>query len=292
VKRIDVPLYNRSSDITGMNECGLKWFLNHLYNDVKPDAIWFQLGTALHAAFEAGCLDDTLDQDQLKQIAHSERLDMELARLEDDKGIIQQKQTARTKRGIHTVDADIDRMVDLWYDYVHPNGSNRLEYLEDLEWPPIMVEHTIQVVDPKTGIWLRTQIDTVWQHSEYDYVRPIIDWKTGASAGKAKNLQLWTYQYGGRLEGWIDEQQKFPGIFLHVDHFGKKGGVQHVGEYPGDEVMRAWMDQTHNRKTHPTTSLPLPMEDWWCNYCPVREYCPAEGDGDWNEVKQRVKAIN
>ncbi len=295
MNRIDVPLYNRSSDITGLTECNLKWFLNHLYRDEKPDAVWFLLGTALHSAFEAGCKDDTLDADQLKQIALSEYTDMDLERQAEDRGMLEQRQTSRSKRGIKTVEADIDRMVDKWFKHVHPDGDDRLEYLEDLEWPPIMLEHMIEVTDLKTGVWLRTQVDTVWQHTKFDYVRPIIDWKTGATAGKAKNLQLWTYQYGGRLEGWIHEDQKFPGIFIHVDHLDKKGGMQHVPEYPGDPVMRTWMATTRDRKAsaaHLGDGYPLPLEDWWCNYCAVREFCPVEGDGDWDEVTGRMRTIN
>ena len=280
-----VPLYVRSSDITGFKECEMKWWLNHLYAEERDDAIWFLLGTAVHSGIEQAITDE-LDVDEARHAAWLDYQIMASDGRRQGRGMIEQRQTARTKRGIATVEADIHRMVGKWFDNVHPDGKERIDYFDELEWPPIMVEKVISTPTP-VGVWLHTTVDAVFQHGTHEYVRPIVDWKSGATAGKAKDLQLWTYQYGGRLEGWIDEAQKYPGVFVHLDH----GKLQHVSEYPGDATMARWVYTTRMRKAQTLVDLPLPFKDWWCNYCPVRPFCPQEGEGTWDDVQQRMNKV-
>lgn len=282
---IQVPLYNRSSDITGFNECEMKWWLNHLYAEDRPDAVWFFLGTAIHHGIEQAILENLSQEDAtFEALVEYQRLRMESKRAGRE---LLESPSKRSRRSIDTAEDDIRRMIGKWFDNVHPDGKDRIDYFNDLEWPPIKVEHTINVVDPATGIPLNTQVDTVFQHAIHDYVRPIVDWKSGATSGNAKDLQLWTYQYGGRLEGWIDERQEYPGFFVHLD-FGK---LQHVSAYPGDEVMAQWMRQTTARKEATLNGFPLPYKDWWCNYCPARPHCPQEGEGSWESLTDKLDQV-
>lgn len=280
---IEVPLHIRSSDIN--TDCWLRWWISHLYEEELPEPVWFPLGTSIHSGIEYA-IDEEASLKVATGYAISEYETLKAAA----GGTLMESPVKNKKRSMATAHDDIKRMMGKWFDHVHPDGDKRIEYFDELEWPPLNTERTIRVETP-SGIWLRTQLDALFQHKTYEFVTPIVDWKSGATAGKAKNLQLWTYQYGGRLEGWIDERQRFPGVFIHVDHLGKKGGVQHVGEYPGDLIIHGQIKQTHMMKKYTILEGPLPAQDWWCNYCPAKTLCPVEGDGEWGEIYQLMEQV-
>lgn len=255
----EVPLYIRSTDITSLAECQLKWWLSHLFRDEAPGTVWFALGTAIHAAIEQHLLHDIkLDE----AVAYAN-----LVYLEETYGKeVMESPSTRAKRSAATVEADIQRMMEKYYTWREADFC----WLADKKLEK--VEH-IATAD-YNGLQLRTQIDSVW--SDDRGFMHIVDWKSGGTAGKAKNLQLWFYQYIGRREGWMPKEQRYPGVFVHLDFLDGQKGIQYAGEYPGDVMMERWIQTTIDQKLMSKTNGPLPREDWWCNYCQVAQFCPTQ----------------
>ena len=49
--------------------------------------------------------------------------------------------------------------------------------------------------------------------------------------------------------------------------------------YPGDEEMVAKGVEAYTLKLEMLDGkMPQFNPDWWCNYCPVQDFCPADGD--------------
>jgi len=281
-----VPLYNRSSDITGLNECHMKWWLGHLYPRSK-DMVYFHVGTACHYGFEQNMLYDLSLEDTIDAAT------MEYQSLLTQTAAAGRKYEGTSARGKRTKDTalkDIKSMTEKWYHHVHPDGIARLKMFDRFDWPATMIEHTIHTYVLGVGA-INTQVDAVFTETTTGR-KEIWDWKTGGTAGKAKALQLQYYRYGLQLEGHIDPgQEGRVGGFVHCAFLDKPSGIQRVNEYLGDDIMQNWYMQTRLRKQQDPWYGPLCLQDWWCNYCVQREHCPQEGDGDYMDLAERLGRV-
>lgn len=279
---ISIPLWSRASDIRTLalgQGCEGQWYLSHLYRGELPDAVWFILGTAIHTAIEETILHDyTLDE--AIEIAHTDRRMM--MHDAEANGIIQQT-SARAKRGLHTIEDDINRMVKKWWDDVHPSSPSRLPVYNDYDWPPT-VEYVIDVGIDETR--LITTVDAIFRGSQkFGEGTLVVDWKSG-STKKSHPSQIQTYAYGLKAEGLFDPTaQLVIGAFHHIDH----STLQFEYDYWGDEIVESWIRNTNLTKSHKDITF---NPDWWCGYCTARAKCPVMGDGDMQDIKIRLGKAN
>lgn len=284
-----VPLYNRSSDVTGFTGCHMSWWLSHLYPKAR-DMVYFHLGTACHYAVEQNMLhnlslDDTLHEGWLEY--------QHLLSQTRKAGIPFEGITARGKRSADTAIVDMERMVRKWWDYVHPEGEHRRSYFKKLDWPPVLIEHQIIVDIKGEEAGISTQVDAVFQGlNQMDWME-IVDWKSGGTTGTAKNLQIWDYRWGLELEGIIDPRQPgSPGRFAHLDFLDKPRGLQKVPALDDyGQHMLNWHRRTLDQKQQSLVMGPCAQAEWWCHYCPQRIYCPLEGEGSMEDVMDKLKLV-
>lgn len=279
----DIPFWTRASDIRTLilsGGCQGSWILQKLYADELPDAVWFILGTSIHTAIEETITND-LSLEDMKAEAHMDKM-MMLAIAGDN---IIESASKRAKRGLHTINDDIDRMCDKWWKDVHPSSKERLPVYNNYAWPPT-VEHIIDVGKDETR--LITQIDALFHgNDKFGEAQLIVDWKSGATK-KAAPSQLHTYAYGLQQEGLFDaDGQVVVGLFHHIDH----SAVQWVHDYWGDDVVAAHIRSTYANKDRMLSSGDINFApDWWCGYCVAREKCPIEGQGNYQEITVRLGA--
>lgn len=280
-----IPMWTRASDLRTLtlgSGCEGQWLLSHLYDGELPDAVWFILGTSIHTAIEETILNDLSIEDMVAS-AHIDKQVM-LAEARDN-GIIQQT-SARAKRGLDTLDTDIERMCDKWWKDVHPSSPDRMDVYANYQWPPV-VEHEINIeVEP--GHRLITTVDAIFTgingQVPFGEETLIVDWKTG-STKKAHPSQLQTYAFGLSKEGMFDtESQKVVGMFHHTDH----SLGQYVYDYWGDTVVSQHVARTYRNKKQLLESGATFNPDWWCGYCTAKAVCPVEGEGSFKEVAIRV----
>ena len=278
-----IPLWSRASDIRTLalgNGCEGQWLLSHLYPDDLPDAVWYILGTSIHTAIEETILHDyTLEE--MIEIAHVDRrMMMHEAR---ENGIIEQT-SKRRKRGLHTVEDDIDRMCRKWWNDVHPSSPDRIKDYNDYNWPPT-VEHVIDIGEGETR--LITTVDAIFEGSDkFGEGKLIVDWKTG-STKKAHPSQVQVYAYGLKQEGLFDTDQIVQGAFHHVDH----SMLQYEYAYWGDATVEAWIKNTYDTKYRINTTSAITFNpDWWCGYCTAKDKCPVVGKGDLEEITLRLQS--
>jgi len=270
-----IPLYSRSSDIRNLalnNGCEASSLLSWLYQTELPDTVWFILGTACHEAIETCILND-LNREEL--IAEG-RINLSMALAEAGDNIIESA-SARSKRGLDTVKADVERILGKWYDAVHPDGERRNKLFNQYQWPP-KVEHEIVLHDTdETALY--TTIDAIFTakpgEAKFGADIMIVDWKTG-STSKSSPAQLQVYAYGGRKEGWYPDDNATIGMFWHVDH----EKPQWVDTYHGDEVIEKWIARTYDAKQKIIEdSMPVYAPDWYCGYCQSKDICPVNNPG-------------
>ena len=265
-----IPLYSRSSDIRNLalnNGCEASSLLSWLYQNQLPNTVWFVLGTACHEAIEA-CILDGLDRDQL--LAEG-RMNLAMA-LADGRDVLESSST-RSKRGLDTVQTDLERMLGKWFDTVHPDGERRHPMWNDYEWPP-KVEYEIALHDTDDTA-LYTTIDAIFTGIKgkvpFGHEVLIVDWKTGSTTKSAPS-QLQVYAYGGRREGWFPDTNTIIGLFWHLD--AEK--PQHVDTYIGDRVVESWIRRTYDAKQDIVASaIPVYAPDWYCGYCQSKDICPV-----------------
>lgn len=276
-----LPSWSRASDIRTLtlgNGCQGSWTLSHLYDDL-PDAIWFILGTATHLAFEKVALEEVTTLEGALAVAYAEK--ERLMREALDVGIIE---SARAKRGIATVDQDIELIVSKWWSDVHPSSPTRMSIYESYEWPP----SPEVVIDYGSGEdRLVTTIDAVFTAKETGDTL-VVDWKTGSSKSSHES-QLQIYTYGlrqlDRLEGHYSEIPLTLGWFHHAAH----GKLQPVTKYWGDDVIAAMIRSTYRTKANildygETVFNP----DWWCGFCTAKGKCPVMGEGELLDIRSRI----
>ena len=273
-----IPLYNRASDVKTLHldgGCEASWLLKHLYPDETPGAVWFALGTAIHAAIEQGINNDW-ELFDLHGYGQAE-LDMLLAETET---VIE----GTGKRNISTVNNDLHTLIDQWWEKVHPSSPRRIPVYNQYKWPPT-TEYEIELAaidgDELAGIdgdkaALYTTVDAIFHgtaDAPFGEEILVVDWKTGASK-RAHPSQLQVYMYGLRRDGTMKDLQTLPGVFHHVAH----ENLQRVNTYVGDEVVQTWLDRTAMRKQALIEyGAPVFNPQFLCNYCVSKVHCPIYG---------------
>lgn len=280
----DIPMWNRASDVKTMalgDGCKGQWLLSHLYADELPDAVWFILGTALHTAIEEVCRGEADTAQQMIDIAQTERMMM----VAQSNGIIESA-SKRAKRGMHTIEADIERMATKWWNDVHPTSPNRMDLYQQYQWPPTLIEHETDVELEGYGK-LVTTIDAVFTGNDtakFGEETLICDWKTGATS-RSNPSQLQIYAYALRREGIMSDQATIVGQFHYLDH-SKLGRVY---EYWGDEQVEAALRLTRTLKDGILERKEVVYSpDWWCGYCIAQAVCPVAGKGSNTAVRDRI----
>lgn len=263
---LQIPLYSRASDITGLHECGTKYLLNHIKADVLPETGWFALGDAEHKAIEMAIKDD-LDYDAAKKVG----IRLLIERLLETEKDVMWSQSSRAKRTEDTVFEDFKVMLEHWFEDVHPDSPNRMPIYNEYHWPPT-VEHVF--IAPPAGAHeelFRSEVDAIFKpkgRGKRPYA--IVDWKSGSTA-KAKDMQIWAYHYGLRGAGdkaYYGKDDSVVGWFHHM-HARK---LQQVAPYPGDTFVQRQLQWVETQKK---AGLWTAMPDWWCDYCRAKDFCPV-----------------
>lgn len=267
-----IPLYSRSSDIRNLAlgaGCQASSALSWLYQDELPDTVWFQLGTAAHAAIEDSILENLNKADTIG--AGLTYLTMEKAAATN--GTIESA-SKRAKRSIATQKDDLINIVGQWWDDVHPDSEHRKPIFDLYQWPP-KVEHEIQLHETDQ-LSLYTTVDAIFKakpgEAPFGEEVAIVDWKTGSKA-HSNETQLQVYAYGGRKEGWFPDDATSVGFFWHA----ASSKAQRVYGYVGDQIVEKWIKDTHRAKQAMLEDkAPRFVQDWWCGTCQARDMCPVQ----------------
>jgi CRISPR/Cas system-associated exonuclease Cas4 (RecB family) len=132
----------------------------------------------------------------------------------------------------------------------------------------------------KYPVW--GSIDAVFWAKDFSHHR-FVDWKSGSKKQDNSN-QLHHYMFGFNADTRVE------GNYHHLDRVQKPSIVQEMEPYPGDDVVRNRILKTERMKESVVGGERAPKfaPDWYCNYCPVQEFCPEEGD--WrNRLASRKK---
>jgi len=256
--RFQVPMTTRSTDCSTLEQCAGKYALTLIHEEDQAEASFFVLGLALHEAIEAAIVNDLSFEG-----AHA----MMAGKLHEWVGTLGDKRVIEGgKRGVDTIHNDAERMLKNWFKFVHPDSDKRLEIYNDYEWPP---STEMYFYDPNKKVW--GSIDAVFI-GKGTHEWALVDWKSGTQKQKDSN-QLHFYTYGGgygtNINAW----------FHHLDRVQPRAIIQLADEYPGDSTMEWRVDEAYAVKAQLVSgSMPDFNPDWYCNYCPVQDFCPADGD--------------
>lgn len=246
-----------------MQQCPGRWVLTCFNEKDQAEASFFILGSQLHETIEVAInLDLDLDQ-ALRHVAAG--LDRELERIKDATRVLES-----SKRGIDTMHDDAARMLRNWYKFVHPDSPKRHEIYDDYHWPPkTEAPFRVHPWGTKYPIW--GSIDAIFSTAHDTGVGLIVDWKSGTSRQRDSH-QLHFYQYGIGL-------QRSNAAFHHLDRVRKSAVIQMADPYPGDDVVRQRIIATEAIKDGILEDGHVTFNpDWYCNYCPVQQFCPEDGD--------------
>ncbi len=260
--RYQVPMTTRSTDVSTIADCPGAFALNLLHERDKAEASYFGLGTALHETIERVIefnhdLDYSLDLLEAKLFIWMERVE------KGDRRLIE-----TTKRGVDTMYDDGERMLRQWFRTVHPDGEKRHPIYDDYKWPP---RTEVFFYDKIKKVW--GSIDAIFKHKNGAELG-LVDWKSSVKKQENKH-QLDFYQYGypailGNWKSW----------FHNLDRKQARAIVSHIDEpYPGDSTVE-WRisDAVDAKASLCDGEYPDFNPGWYCNYCPVQEFCPADGD--------------
>ena len=274
-----IPMYQRASDIKTLHldgGCEASWVLKHLYPDETAGAVWFALGTAIHAAIEQVITNDL----PLTETHAYGQMELDMLLAETDEVI-----EGTGKRNLSTVNADLHTLIDQWWETVHPTSTRRMPVYNKYQWPPI-AEHEIEL--PDYGLY--TTVDAIFTgngNQQFGENVLVVDWKTGASK-TAHPSQLQVYRFGLVKEGIMPEDNVIVGAFHHVAH----ENLQWVNNYVGDDVVEAWIQRTAGQKADMiATGTPVFNPQFLCNYCVSKPQCPIyHGSKTFEEIGNSIQA--
>ena len=260
----------RSTDVSMMGQCPGRWTLTNFYEAEQAEASFFILGSLLHNCIENAIVFD-LDQDWALQ-HYGAALDAELERVDASPA----RRIESSKRGFDTLREDGERMLSNWYRSVHPDSAKRHPIYDDYQWPPAT---EVPFLRTNTGTqhpaW--GSIDAVFETKHVNMLPEempwflIVDWKSGTSRQRNSD-QLHFYQYG------IGEPHA-RAAFHHLDKVRNGAIIQMADPYPGDGVVRQRILETEAAKERIVAGhMPQFNPGFLCNYCPVQQFCPADGD--------------
>jgi hypothetical protein len=267
--RYQVPVTTRSTDVSQMEQCSGRFFLALFNEKEQANASFFGLGSALHESIERGILEDMKLPDMITDVENRVVAFLGEAKA-NERRIIE-----TSKRGMDTMLEDADRMIVNWFNHVHPAGNDRHPIYDDYEWPP-MVEHRFERTANSAGtqypVW--GSVDALFEHKiphdeESHYM--IVDWKSGTQKQRS-DFQLHFYRFG---LGMGD----VPAHYHHLDRVRKNAIVQVGDAYPGDPEMARLITETEQIKLAVLDGgKPEFIPSFLCNFCPVQDFCLADGD--------------
>jgi len=159
------------------------------------------------------------------------------------------------------------------------DSDKRHPIYNDYEWPP-RVEVPFHRDAGRYGIW--GSVDAVFMSPDAE-TYAIVDWKSGTQKQRS-DFQLNFYRFG--MANGIQKQEAW---FHHLDRVRKDSIIQEAEPYPGDEEILEAIAQAETAKRGLVAgAMPEFNPDWYCNYCPVQDFCPADGDVR-NQPKNRRK---
>ena len=255
----------RSTDVSMMGQCPGRWVLTNFYEAEQAEASFFILGTLLHQTIEA-VINCDIDEDWAMRY-FNEALLRELERVDASPA----RRIESSKRGFDTLREDGERMLRNWFRSVHPDSAKRHPIYDDYEWPP---RTEVGFDRPPQG-----HRYPAWGSMDALFLRrggvgagtgAIVDWKSGTSKQRSfDQLDFYRFGSGWHVDAW----------FHHLDKVRNSAIIQMADPYPGDEVVRQRILETEAIKERIVNGeMPEFNPDWYCNYCPVQQFCPADGD--------------
>ena len=259
--------------------------------------VWWVLGSALHKGIELTIADDLSYQDGLDECF----LEMKMLLHANRKVGTIESSSARRKRSLDTIEEDITRMYTTWWNAVHPDGSERLHWYDDYDWPP-RVEYMIDVPDEvkRSGAALFTEVDAIFEGGPEDRPIAIVDWKTGSSK-TADHAQLQIYRYGLHMEDRDQENVELwfphkPGSMVGWFHHLDANRIQIVDPYLGNTVVQHWLTMTSAyKKAMIEKNTVVATNSFLCqNYNNAQALCPTCAPEptevkEWHEILGRME---
>ena len=258
-----------------MGQCPGRFVLTCFYEQEQAEASFFILGSLLHSSIECSIVFD-LDLDGALR-HYNAALDAELERVDASPA----RRIESSKRGFDTLREDGERMLGNWFRSVHPDSAKRHPIYDDYEWPPV-TELEWQW-HQRTGYPAWGSADAVFSNDNHDAV---VDWKSGTSKQRnSDQLHFYMYGLGSRMveRGW----------FHHLDKVRNSAVIQMADPYPGDEVIRQRILETEAAKERIVAGhMPDFNPGFLCNYCPVQQFCPVDGDvRDRPENRRKLESM-
>jgi hypothetical protein len=255
----------RSTDVSMMQQCPGRWVLSNFYEADQAPASFFMLGTQLHETIEVAI---NLDLDLDQALAHaSAGIDRQLEALPPGVQVVESSQ-----RGLDTMRDDADRMMRQWFRTVHPDSDKRLEIYDEYEWPPqteVPFMFSSDLAGTRYPVW--GSVDAIFKAKD-SVEHALVDWKSGTSRQRTDD-QLHYYMFG------LSTLEVQTAWFHHLDKQRKGSIVQEVGPWPGSDAIRQRILATEAIKDEVVAGkYPKFNPDWYCNWCPVQQVCPADGD--------------
>jgi len=264
--RYQVPVTTRSTDVSQMEACPGKFFLTLFNEKEQANASFFGLGSALHESIERGILEDMSLPDMIDDVS-MRCTDFLIGAKLNGKRMIE-----TTRRDTGTILEDAERMIINWYNHVHPNGEDRHPVYDEYQWPPLVeqtFERTAESAGTQYPVW--GSVDAVFTLKEYTEEHMIVDWKSGTQKQRS-DFQLHFYRFGMGLGDT-------PAHFHNLDRVRKNAIVQQGEAYPGDRAITALIRGTERIKLAVIKGdAPEFIPSFLCNYCPVQDFCPADGN--------------
>lgn len=276
--RYQIPLPTRSTEAS--TECFGRLALSWFNEKEQTPASYFILGDVLHRGIEHAIAHDTepdmmevwlqREIDRIIKCAHCRGAGCGYC-----EGLGRIVGLESSKRGFDTIYDDAIRMMYNWFAKVHPDSSKRHPIYDDYVWPPTTEVSFQRYVGTRYPIW--GSADTVFEAKAEGapFEAPgyflIVDWKSGTQRVKS-DFQLNFYRLGLAMP-------KARAGFHHLDRVRDGAVFQEAADYPGDDAILDAIRKVEDQKASLLAKkLPTFTPDWYCNYCPVQDLCPADGD--------------
>lgn len=261
--RYQIPLATRSTDISTIAQCPGSWALKLFYEKEQAEASYFHLGSQLHETIEVA-INMALDLDWALRHLNA-GIDRRLEVLTAASHVLES-----SKRGVASMRDDGERMLRQWFKTVHPDSDKRLPIYDEYEWPPRTEVPFSGGGATKYPQW--GSIDAWFEGKNPDY-SAFVDWKSGTSKQRNSD-QLHFYIYGAAVD------PETTGAWFHrLDMKQSRSIIQKADPYPGDDVVRQRILATEAVKDSLVKGkYPKFIPSALCNWCPVQQFCPADGD--------------